>query len=307
MAIVPDVLSVTVAGWGPAFGYPVMPIFGGPAFEDHEPAMPYEHRSKASVEVAESATLGDVIDLAAARFGVTPASGPGITTVSKVSEAVDCVSFYRPSDRVGGTYDYRRWSQAIRLVNQSGDPSWAVRWSDIRMGELVASADAGLVDGDPLRPYLWPVIPQGDTVERLATAAWTIWMLWEHALSVRDTVQLARDALSRIARGQAVARDDPAAWATALRRPDELMSFLHAQPRTAVEVAAKMGFTEEQAEGAMWGLGFTAREDGRWVPAGDRIAAALHEAMMQIESLGRAPTELEVQVTVRALFRDGER
>lgn len=303
----PGMLSTTVAAWGPAFGYPEMPIFGGPGFEDHGPAMPYDDRSKMTFDVPESATLGEVIDLAAGGFSVTYAAAPGIAPAPTVAEAIDCVSFFRPSDREGATYEYDRWSRAIRLVNQRGEPSWAVRWSDIRMSELIASSEAGLIDGDPVRPYLWPVIPQGESVEQLANAAWLIWMLWEHALSVRDTVQLARDALRRIARGQAAAHENPTAWAAALRRPDDLMPYLHTQPRTTAEVAAKTGLAEEHAAGAMWGLGFTPQEDGRWLPANDPVAAALHEAMMRVESAGRAPTQLEVDVTVRALFREADR
>lgn len=266
--------------------------------------MPYADRAKVSFDVTESDTLGDVIDQAAEQFGVTPASGPGVPVARRVSEAIDCVSFYRPSDeRGGGSYDVERWSRAIRLVDDHGRPSWVLRWSEIRMAELLASAESGLVDGDPLRPYLWPVIPQGESLAQLADALWIVWMWWGQALTARETLRLAREGLRRVRGGQQVAHADPAAWAKAFRRPDELVPFLHEQPRTTAEVMRETGFSEDGAKGALWGMGFTLRDDGRWVPGGDPIATALHEGMMSIESLGRAPTELEIEVTVRALFR----
>lgn len=97
--------------------------------------------------------LGELIDQAATEFGVFS------RTERAISEQVPCVAFFQGGDQGGMAGGPARWNRAIRTVGADRSPPWPVRWSEIRLEELVDTSAAGLIDGDPLRPCFWPVIP----------------------------------------------------------------------------------------------------------------------------------------------------
>lgn len=245
-------------------------------------------------------TLGAVIDEAAACFGVFSQNQ------YTVGEQVNCVAFFRNEDATGMEGDYSRWSYVIRTVATDGRLSWPVRWSQIGLTELVASAEAGHIDGDPLRPYFWPVIPQGDLVD-IVSALWTFWMLWEHALSGRETIGLARTLLRRVRRAKAAAEQDSSSWERALARPQDYFAYLDESPRTTTEASRKLGLSPERTEGALWGMGYALGADGKWRPAADPASAALHDGLHKIERAGRAPTITELAEQLRAVMEAGEK
>jgi hypothetical protein len=167
----------TVALVGPVYGYPDEPVFDGPTLEDHEPEVPYAKRIKLEVLATDATTLGEIIDRAASEIGTSSHFH------DRVADALTGIAFYEPSDEDGlGEEPELRWQETIRVVNDSGEPSWAVRWVDLRVDELLASQEAGLVAGDPSRPYLWPLISQGGVLQQLSDSLWTLWLHWEHVL-----------------------------------------------------------------------------------------------------------------------------
>ncbi len=153
--------AVTVAVHGPVYGYPGLPVFDGPGFEDQSPDIPYAERVRVEVEVTEITPLGEIIDTAAARLGTTHPHG------GRVCDALTGVVFYEPEDEVSFKWREEPWPRVIRLADETGLPSWGVLWTEIRFGELLAASDAQLIIGDPRRPYFWPVIPQGDGLQGL--------------------------------------------------------------------------------------------------------------------------------------------
>lgn len=292
-------IEVVVAAWGPAFGYPHTRVFDGEQFAEQGPDVPYEDRAKVSVQASAATTLGEVIDQAARRFdvGIEPDDIP-------MSRRVPCIAFFRPSDVPSGTTEQ---TGAIRTVDPKGRPSWAVRWSEIRLDELVASSEAGLLEGgDPLRPYFWPVIPQGGFADLAGSLAW-MWMYWEQALAAFETVNLGRTLIERVKRGQSVAYEG-GRWSDALRRPQDLMPYLDRDARTTEEVSSYTAFSEEEAEGALWAMGYALGDDGRWRPGADQAAAVLRAGLLDIKRLGRGPLEIEeAAARVRELVESSER
>lgn len=273
--------SVVVAAWDPAFGYPDLRVCDGEQFSGQGPHVTYERRRKVAVVVTGETTLGTVIDEAAARFGVH--SQNELT----IAEQVHWVAFFREGDEPRLEYDYDRWYDVVRTVDADGRPSWALRWSEIRLSELVATAEAGYLAGDPLRPYFWPVIPQGDLAE-LAHALWALWTMWEHTLSARETVGLTRTLFDRARRGKAAAEEDFASWAQALGRPQDHLAYLDENPRTTAEAEQELRLSPAQAEGALWGMGYALGDDGRWRSAGDPASAELRADLLEIKQTGRA-------------------
>lgn len=299
--------ELQVAAWGPAFGYPELSVFDGEQFADQGPEVPYEQRAKVNVTVGGDTRLGSVIDEAAERFGVWSKSE------QRISEQVHCVAWFREEDTSGMEYDFARWSAVVRTVDAAGAASWALRWPHVTIDELLASHEVGLLDGDPLRPYFWPVIPQGD-LEDLVQALWTTWLRWEeilpHVLAAGATLGAAgatvQTALRVIRRARDSSSSDTDAWAGALQRPQEFFAFLDEAPRTSAEVVAAYPLTANQVDGGLPGLGYVRGPDQRWRSGTAGLAGALKQAVVDIERRGRGPSTAEAAERIRALVQSGE-
>jgi hypothetical protein len=268
-----DVL-IEVGALGPAFGHdlPEHRPFEGDQFLDQPRELAWEARKKAGISASLTASLGEVIDEAAAQLGVRINPGP-------MSSRVPCIAFDG-----GGPY-----AGFIRIVESDGQAGWALRWSDIQIGELIASAEAGFVAGDPRRPLFWPVIPQAVFTD-VAGAFLYMWAMWEHYLAARETGEIVRSIIQRLRRGRAagagaIPGGRNAAWHDALRRVNELMTFLE-EPRTTEEVAAYMKVSHAEAEGTMLAFGFIEQQGGTWRQGGDPASEILREAVLELKREG---------------------
>jgi len=111
-------------------------------FFEREWARPYAAREKVELDVEESETLGEVMTRAAAAWSVeVPEDWAG---------PIAFVGFYRPEDEER----FHGWQSSITLVDEHGRAIWNNYWKDVRYGDLLRAADAGVLEGDPLRPYL---------------------------------------------------------------------------------------------------------------------------------------------------------
>jgi hypothetical protein len=265
-----------------------MPVFDGPGLEAQGPNTPYDARLKAEIETDDATTLGEIIDAAAMRFGISSPQG-------RVSERLTGVVFFVPSDAERFQRRDEPWPKTIRTVTPQGTPSWVVRWCDVRFGELLAASDAGMVEGDPYRPYLWPVIPQGNAGQTFLDALWSLWLNWEHLLAAYGTYELARPILDRIKRARAATRARGWSSQKALERPQDLMPLLDASPRSD-EIEGALGIPITQAAPWLEGLGYVCGDDERWRAGCDGAASALHQTVLAIEGRGRAPSVEEMKV-----------
>lgn len=261
-------LEIEVGALGPAFGHDLQqPVFDGDQFLDQPLELPWQDRKRVSISANVATSLGDVIDEAAEKLGVRIQLGP-------ISRRVPCIAFYE-----GDQYSY------LRTVDGDGQPGWALRWNDIRLGELITSADGGLVEGDPRRPMFWPVIPQGIFTD-VGGAFLFMWAMWEHYLAARETGDIVRSMLRRLQRGRAAGDAPPGelneAWTNTFRRVTDFMAFLD-RPRTIEEVAEETGMSPTDAEGVLLALGFTEGHDSTWSPGGDPTAEILYRAVVDLK------------------------
>jgi hypothetical protein len=156
--------TFTVALMGPLFfGTPDMWI--GERYEDEDIDTPYDHRPKVEVEASEDESLALVIDRAADALGIHP--NPAVLRETAMSAAIGGIAFfYAPTDEMA----YRRnrapdkWPQALLIPGQTGERI-EKPWQEVTVAELLAASEAGLLYGDPLRPYLYPGFPQGDLLD----------------------------------------------------------------------------------------------------------------------------------------------
>lgn len=93
----------------------------------------------------------------------------GNAVVPHVAEKLVYAGFWQPDDDdvvAGGEFpilrrDSRTNLTVVVVTDAKGHAIWRRPALDATMGELLQAAEAGLINGDPLRPYLVPSIPQG--------------------------------------------------------------------------------------------------------------------------------------------------
>jgi hypothetical protein len=179
----------------------------------------------------------------------------------------------------------RRFGAHVVVRDEAGRALWRRPGLDATLGELIDAADAGLIDGDPLQPYLIPSTPAGDF------GGLDQWITFQNALTALggvaglmatlDGVLGIKDRLADIRRRrnseapEIVARHS-SAWAERGAAPSDLLQLLVARPRTGDEVAALLGCRRDEAEAMLWALGFVMDEGtGLWIHRGDELARLL--------------------------------
>ena len=268
----------------------------------------WDELPRAVVEIEPSRSLRDALRVACDELGVQRTREvieagtrygreEGLPPASSdAADALVYVDFWRPGDDdiVDSFTDppilgrgVRRPAINLTVRDPSGRAIWRKPGLDASLEEIVDAASAGLVDGDPLRPYLHPSIPQGDA------GALSEWLTFGHALKVIGGAYLAANAASAVEgtlalvqrvrkRGEQVAdaaeivgRSAPT-WKERDAAPADLLQMLARRPRPTAEIAALLGCSALEAESLLWGLGFHyVPDEGVWVHAGDPLAKLL--------------------------------
>jgi hypothetical protein len=293
-----EALLVTVAAVGPKFGWPQFDVFRGPSLEDQAPDVRYCDRLKAEIPARPDTPLGEVIDSAAAKWGISFPQG-------RVATALTGIVFYEASDKQGMRWRPEPWPSTVRIVDAAGRPSWRTWWPYIHIDELLAASEGGLIDGDPLRPYLWPLIPQGAVDAEFIATLWTLWQAWEHILAGRETLRVAQSMLARLGLGRTVIQSDHAAWRQRLARPNDLFDYLAATGRSSEEVAGLLGCSVEEAEAVLWALGFVFDADLGWTPGKDTAGRLLFESVESIEGEGKVPERAQLEQRLQRSDEEG--
>lgn len=161
---------------------------------------------------------------------------------------------------------------------------WRRPGLDATLSELLDASTAGLIDGDPLQPYLIPSIPQGDVggLDRWITFTHALEAFWsvltaagaiEGALALRDRLRELRRRRAMTAKTVSVHAAD---WKTRGAAPSDLLKLLAARERPTQEVAALLGCSDPEAEALLWGLGFAHDDEhGTWRHRSDAAAALI--------------------------------
>jgi hypothetical protein len=247
-------------------------VFGMRDPEDFE--QPYDERPTVEVTGEETDTVGEVLRRAADEAGVVFPDWSD----SGVLPGVPFVDFYRE-----GHYPTLR--RELALIDSDGRLCFVWKWQEVTYRELLDAADAGLIQGDPRRPYLLfqPGIGNGLLVDwqTLVTAWIAFWYVLDKidiALGVGERAKKALDTLrGRTREAPQVLEGLYAEWQERGARPDNLDELLGERPWHLDDLADLLGCTVDQAEAFLLGAGYAAsHQTGLYSRAADAEAELLH-------------------------------
>ena len=254
--------------------------------------MPYAERVRVGFEVEEGESLGATLERAADAMGIVPRNTPWAPP--RVDASYHRVAFFKPEDEAGFAprAQGRMHLTELTLVDDRGRALFGVsRLHAVRFSDLIRAADAGVIDGDPLRPYLildqgwgdWPGVDWATT----QTALDVVWEVVKAVAALTGAaagVVKARSWLrERVDRGRTALATNPV-WAQRGDRPDQLAALVSLRPWKTHELAALLGCSESEAEGILWILGFSYDpETERWQRGHDEPAEMLSHLLSAIE------------------------
>lgn len=260
-----DPLEVTVA----VFGDPTKPFGEGVTWPD-EWERPYADRLKIKRSVDEGTTLEALLVDVCRELGVRH-----LYSDWGEVERLPFASFYKDGDEESFQGPFESY---LPLVGDDGRvtlENWD--FANITFRDLVRSAGAKALHGDPLRPYLILHHPAGNG----AIADWTTLVnLWDLAWHVMERLAAAGGAGAAMYAGKKLldrarhrtrrSRDAVIAHKTQWQQqqgihPGMLGEFLRAMPRTTEQIAGLLGCTESEAEAVCWAFGLSEdSETGQW-------------------------------------------
>jgi hypothetical protein len=181
-----------VAEWLPTFAPPV----GGNGF-----VVPYADRLKVELRVAPDATLASVRRSLIKQLNPV-ATGPEGYDDGDPYDSIHWCMFYDPADENGldaiGRYEH---AEDLIVVDRRGLAHWNLDAETIRYGDLIRAGEQGLLKGDPRRPYVVFLYPQGDhTLQTVWEIFLTAWSIFGHLLTAREGVALGRRAVTDLRR-----------------------------------------------------------------------------------------------------------
>jgi hypothetical protein len=192
----------------------------------------------------------------------------------------------------------------LTVVSDEGAARWNVKPLDATLAELVRAADAGFLQGDPLRPYLVLSLPGGDPGS--LGADWSVFLdalkIFAQAVIDIGSAWAGFEALkavkARFQSAQTVVEERHSDWATRGARPRDLEEIFAAQPRQAEEVATLLKCPIGEAESLLWGMGFVLGEDGLWRAGDDsptRVLKLARELPNRTESVSIDGLRVEIE------------
>lgn len=280
--------------------------------------MRWEDRRKVDVELREDDTWATVIDRAAEELGVElhpEAHEPSMS----VSEAVPYVSFYRAGAR--RPLDSSPVSTHVTLVDDEGRARWNVPLVEMRhlpYSDLLRADEAGALEGDPRRTYLYPTFAIGNGLL-------PDWQTWTQAIGVLWTVvKVAADAggawafskealnlaLAILGKTKEAEERHASKWSERGLTPHELDAWLGDRPWNVDDAAFHLDCSVDEAEAVLAARGFVADRMGLWRRSDDETADFLRRAEDEVEIAINLDYDNFAQILedrVRRFVADGKR
>lgn len=204
-------------------------------------ARPYSERDKVTIQVAEDESLATALERAAAEMGLRPPRDSWMGQQFDASHRK--IAFYK-SEHEDDPVKHPRgrlMMGELTLVDREGRAIFGVsNFRTVRYRDLLRAADAGTIDGDPLRPYLiiddgWGDAPPADwaTLYQGLEVAWEAAKVFAVATGVvTGAAGLRRWVAERIRSGRQALEANPE-WAQRGYRPDQFITLLSIREWTA--------------------------------------------------------------------------
>ena len=249
-------IEVTVA----LVGDPKGPPPGG--IDPDEWTRPWDDRPKATLTVDADEPLSEVINRAAEEFG----SLPFMATLPRW-HSFGWVAF---DDEAAKSPLYDRRISDFTLLDDHGEAVFGITdFALIPYGQIVLSAEAGLISGNPRRLYIIRQVPQGD----LFGLSWETFVeLYIVIRTVLDVVSTADDLKERtqsatrsVHRGLDALRRHVPRWGQRKGTPDRLRKLVQTRAWSSEELSEILACPEDDLADVLTLLGFTRdSSDGAW-------------------------------------------
>jgi hypothetical protein len=257
----------------------------------------YARRRRVRLEAEQNETLASVLERAAGLMGLQPP--PGHWSGPRFDASHRRVAFYKPGDE----HEFQPRAQArllmgeLTLVDEAGRAIFGVHdLRAVRYRDLLRAADAGTLEGDPLRPYLvldegWGDAPPADwsTVQQGLEVAWEVLKAVGVLSGAAGGAMAAWKWLGQrlgAARESVVANPE---WAQRGYRPDQFAALVLTRDWTTSELAERFGCSKNDAEAILWLIGFSFDEDaGRWSAPRDGTDASTMLTMNLLQAISWA-------------------
>jgi hypothetical protein len=299
-----EISVAVVASWLPRFELPV---------GDNDLDKPYAERLKVDLTVKHDETLRHIYQRAVDELqprAIKDSDG----YVEDPLDAVSWTWFYESAD-ADGIGDGKRYEVAEDLitVDEGGLARWRRSAAEIPYQDLTRAGDRGVLRGDPLRPYLVLLLPQGP---HLVEIAWRevvlLWQLIGHLLTARELLKLTRarrERLGRAVEAAAVVERHGLSWSQRGGGPAELLATLERRPWAPDDLRMLLGLasTHEAVE-LLEVYGFVPNQSGEYEMSDDEESRLLREIADEASRGRLDPEDPEFNTgeRVRAALETGE-
>jgi hypothetical protein len=269
-------------------------------------ARPYSERDRFTVEADPDETLASLRGKAFRHFGFDVPD----STSKYGKAAMGPVAFFKEGDheRIKDRVMPRmHWGQLI-LVDDEGHAIFGVY--DLRtvtLGDLLRASEAGVLDGDPLRPYLmveggwgdhpppdWPTLVHGFEVA------------WPYIRSVIETTGIAltlQEVWKRVSdrlRTSAETADEHREWSQKHYSPYQFQALLRTRNWTTEQIAVLLDCPVEDVEPVMWGLGFSLDpETETWKEESDLTSDLVRKVHLEIDIVSNEDPKDDLDALLR--------
>jgi hypothetical protein len=300
-----DLSIAVLADWLPKFDPPV----GGNGF-----TTPYAERLKLILTVEPSETLASVYQRAIDQLQPR-VSNDSLSRPDDLLDIIYWVWFYEADDDDGvGERPYERPEDLI-LVDEDGRARWNLPMSQLQYGDIVRSGQQGLIRGDPLRPYLPLIQPQGGGELQVGwEAAQLAWQILEQLLVARGAVGLGREARDRLLgrlRGRHVTARHSDEWAARGGDPQNMKRTIDRKPWRPSDLRIIMNLpTDADAEELLALFGHTPNSSGQYEISEDAEARLLRLAeddVFETLATGLDSAPEVIRARLQRILETGER
>lgn len=229
--------------------------------------LPYSERPKVIIEADEGEPYGNVLVRAAQAFDIKAVEGDWGT--SEFSGPT-FIGFFHGDEHEG----IKSFGHEVALLDADGHIRWTWEWQAEAVAEYLRAGDAGVLDGDPRRPYLITQPPIGNgvvpTFHAFIELLPYVWIALDFASRVEGAAGLwDRFKSAYRERGkdaEKVIESHFPQWEANNGRPDNLAALLGSRPWHPADLADVLDCTEGEAEAMLIGFGHERNTAGLWVP-----------------------------------------
>ena len=251
--------------------------------------LPWGERQQIELEVEDSESLRAVKNRALAEFGL-----PVPDWAADLSGAYPFVSFDGDAHEDG-----RPWLHTtLALVDDQGRAVWGVHdFGLVPYAQLVASAHAGVVRGDPTRLLVATLHPQGNGLyvdwDSLMYAWETAFTVLEHVAAIAgaaEGVRRLRGTLKdRLQRGRGALERNKPRWGQRGADPLDLVYLLRSRDWATADLARVLDCSQDDVEALLVSFGWLDEDgDERWEPADEDAARLLRKIIDEAEYANEA-------------------